>query len=886
MRRTLPVVLVVIALIAALVIWRSHGEPSGSTEPGGGPGATSGPPHPVGPRSGPRISPTKLPRGSIAGTITTSQGAPIARAQVCASTYANELPDELVREPTCSESRADGSYQLGNLLVASYVVSAAARQHVPAIHHPGGDRDRREIRLGAGEHRTGVDVVLHPGGVEITGVVSDITGGPIANARVWAREHVLGDPRTPIVATETDAQGAFALWVQPGHTLVVASADGYTDAADGLQAPGRLVLLLTPESTLSGVVVDAATDAPVEGVRVAANTLGVTFSLSTASFSDEEGDAAITDASGAFRIARLTPQRYVAVARGAGGYGRSEGSILVGLGQHVDKVVVKMYPAHAIEGRISIAGTSDACEGGGVWLRDRASERRYELRPGSDATLRAEGVLAGTYEVQVRCAGHLVRDEYAEITVGDRDLTGLVWEVEAGATLRGRVLTAGGDPVEHAQIHAGLIGEVGIGDATSDQLGRYVVTGLAPGTYRVTVGSPRGLGPRDGVEVSVGALATVERDLTIAIGGAIHGTVVDADGRPVAAVGVSAVDSEGVRTEAMTDAAGAFAIRPLRAGDYRVLARRSGVGELRRPGSKDGARQGEQVTVVDGPPATARLVVENQSGVIAGTVVDANGNRVADAFVSSAREADDASGGESVANKTRYPGWAQRAVVTSTEGAFSIGDLSPGRYTLRAYRRGGGEGIVEHVAVGSTARLQIEATGSIAGTVRGVDDVPDELTVILRGNAAGYRRREQFFRTGGRFVLRDLPAGRFTLELAAPGQSRELDVELARGEAKMGLDIVLETWVTIAGRVIDGSTGQPLQDVVVSARHPGDDEVLAVHAATDQAGRFRLQNLHSGELRLSGSKAGELYAPLSIVRTIAGKGTIDVGDLAMPRRRE
>jgi len=37
---------------------------------------------------------------------------------------------------------------------------------------------------------------------------------------------------------------------------------------------------------------------------------------------------------------------------------------------------------------------------------------------------------------------------------------------------------------------------------------------------------------------------------------------------------------------------------------------------------------------------------------------------------------------------------------------------------------------------------------------------------------------------------------------------------------------------------------------------------------------------------LSGSKAGELYAPLSIVRTIAGKGTIDVGDLAMPRRRE
>jgi len=69
-------------------------------------------------------------------------------------------------------------------------VSAAARPFRPGVYHPGGDRKRSKLALAAGQQAAGIDIQLRAGGVEITGVVSDLTGGPIEKARVKALPYV------------------------------------------------------------------------------------------------------------------------------------------------------------------------------------------------------------------------------------------------------------------------------------------------------------------------------------------------------------------------------------------------------------------------------------------------------------------------------------------------------------------------------------------------------------------------------------------------------------------------------------------------------------------------------------------------------------------------
>jgi hypothetical protein len=69
--------------------------------------------------------------------------------------------------------------------------------------------------------------------------------------------------------------------------------------------------------------------------------------VGTSEWGWDDGETVFSDAQGKFRASRLTPGRYVAVAKTERGYGRTAGSTLVGLGQHVDKVEVKLFPAYA-----------------------------------------------------------------------------------------------------------------------------------------------------------------------------------------------------------------------------------------------------------------------------------------------------------------------------------------------------------------------------------------------------------------------------------------------------------------------------------------------------------------------------------------------------------
>jgi protocatechuate 3,4-dioxygenase beta subunit len=833
-----------------------------------------------------RPDPQKLKRASIEGVVTGDKAAPLAKARVCASGSSNDLDPELLRDLVCASTDDGGHYKLENLLPATYTIGASARLFRPEVHHPKGDPKRSDVRLAAGQQLTGIDIALRAGGVEITGVVSDLTGGPIEKARVSSQGSGFRSSAASVM-TETAADGTFSLWVAPGGLTVSASAEGYADEQEWTYAPGKVELLLTPESAVSGTVVDAGSGEPIAGARVSVGNSE--WGSDGGTFSDEKG---------AFRVARLTPGRYTATARTDHGYGRSDGSTLVGLGQSVDGVVVKLHAAVRVEGKVMVSSTKQPCEKPSISLSDSAKGRWTETRSERDGRVWAEGVLPGKYTVDVSCSGFRSKEKYEPVVVADKDVTGLEWEVDAGATVTGKVLAKSGQPVDGASVSARTVGgearkKGGWGYDRALPDGTYTLEGMRAGTYKLEVSTEKGAPPKEGYKVDVADTGVVQKDLVLEDTGTIRGTIVDGQGKPQPGIQANARSLAGSMTwrdnDHKSDETGAFTIEGLRPGEYKVTAGRTWMTTLRKPGTTDDAEQGERATVRANQTATVKIVVESQTGAIKGTVTDAAGFPVADAFLSAARESDAAGAQKTAQNQTRWS-WDEKPVLTATDGTFTLTKLSPGNYTVRAYRKGGGEAVAEHVAIGGTAVLQIKPTGSVSGTVKGA---PEEMAVTARDLATGFSRRESYFRTDGRFAIHDLPKGKFKLSVTSAVGSAEIDLELGEGEQKTGVAIELAQLLTLTGRVVVHGTTTPvpaLRMMAVPANggsfsFSSDDERGYI---TDEQGRFTLKNIASGKLTIRAMPRDfrdSEYSMMMTVREVSGTGTVELGDLPIFKKR-
>jgi protocatechuate 3,4-dioxygenase beta subunit len=702
--------------------------------------------------------------------------------------------------------------------------------------------------------------VLARGGAVVSGIVRDVRARPIAGATV----HV-GPGRAELAASATtDANGAFTVTTVAGDATVYATATGFVDADVSVSAPAAgVVVELTPESKLSGTVVTAATHEPVADATVSAG-----------------GEHAVTDDGGHFEIAKLSPGRYKPVATAIGGYGEASESVRVSLGTSADAIVIELHPVAAVIGTIVIgkAGASGAAcppNDGEVSLTRYGSSQSYRAKTIVDGTVILEGVVAGTYEVSVGCKGYLPELPYADLAIGDSDLPDQVWHVAEGARVSGVVVDGARVPVAGAMVNHVDSGGLLAGTVVCDEHGAFTIAGVAPGVVDLTAHAD-GFAREDRPTRVTAAVGAVPAPVTLVLarGGTIEGVVVDEGGAPVAG---AQVRSDGASGDERTDARGEFAFTALTPGDYEVYLPNDWM-DLSLP-----ARVKTVVSLERA--AHVRLVQPAASGTLSGVIVDERGAPVRDAYVDAARYDHD----------TTRPNFHDPEVLTGLDGSFAFSALPPGSYWVRARHLGGGEvTTAAPVAVGSASvRLVLGATGVLAGvvTMAAGGAVADDVTVTATDRARDRERSERLFHTGGRFALRELPAGTYKLVVDDDPRSA-IEVTIGDGEVRGDLTLVAQVRYTVRGRLVDAASGAPLVGWRVDAPRLEIEEqtrgrsltVSQVESGlTDGDGRFLIRNMPSGPLEITCSDVSrdpEAPARAVTTATLAGANPlIDLGDV-------
>lgn len=833
-----------------------------------------------------------LTLGSIAGKVRDEENNGIPNAQVCVRGTSDEMTYTAFRFPKCTTTDSSGNYRVGGLLPARYGVGAQAPRFLPSSHRETTERGQRERLVAVPEAAqvTGVDFVLRPGGICLSGRVMDVGGGTIEGAWVTTQNSVW---------TATGADGRYELWTTPGQKTLAAQAPGYASSHDFVFPPTELAdLYLVPESTITGHVVLADTQKPVAGMGIYRTGY--------------EGwpPFAVTDIDGRFLVDGLEPGRYELEARSDEFYGRTNADVATTLGEAREGVVIEVSAAVAVEGQILIAGSKEPCAEGSVKLHPTAGgEVLADNIDVNDAGLvTISGVVPGTYRVLVACEGYLA-DDVEDLQVSDEGAPpSQAWEVRPGLAISGRVTTASGDAVPDARVRAQpgpTATEAPAADATTGDDGSFSIYGLDAVHYDVFVAqstaapTPSKPEPVDlssamdanGVELVLEASATLEGRVTDTKGRAVVGARVE----PAAPRGMDF--AWGLRQQDRTDAEGKYRIEGLAGGDYRVRVGRAMSEDFRIPGQGPEDPSGVAVTLAADDTTHLDIEVVANDLEINGVVTSIDGP-VADAFVHFARMSDSAaSNGQLDRWATRWRQLGAKPILTDVDGRFVIRGLQEGRYVIRVHRRGGGEAFAEGVEAGSEVDLEIEETGSVEGRVVFEDgEPPAVLELSMVDDSASREIRHQTYRTNGQFRFERVPAGRYNLIVESSEGTALEKLELKHGEEKKGVRVELRSTHTVTGKLVDAETKEGIAGQVAYAKMFGDrnyniENEPASHRISGNDGSFELRGVPSGTINLlviprHFDGALPEYGLVSIVRTIKPKPKQqDLGELPLLGRR-
>ena len=446
-------------------------------------------------------------------------------------------------------------------------------------------------------------------------------------------------------------------------------------------------------------------------------------------------------------------------------------------------------------------------------------------------------------------------------------------ELTPGGILIGRLVDLDGKPAPGGPVRllrlpgSGGRGQVPLGDgelavdaeSVAAEDGRFSLRHLAAGRYEVRAGHPRHatrvLPPIDVLEGDTIDLGTIE----LAPGGPLAGRVVDADGRPVEGVWLTAEATSVAarfagtpqRVDAESDSEGRFELKGLPAAEpLRLTARHSGYSEAQIGG-----------IVV---PLAEPLVVELRKGsTILGRVVGPEGEPIENASVTVTAPLGIGSTGFGL------------PALTDVDGRFEVGGLGAGTRTLTARADGYQQREVEGLTILEDDELgpvevRLEAGAEISGRVLARDGSPapgtgvwlaarwtepggdgaaipppPDLTLVAPAHGRSDAR--------GEFVIRGAAVGPTTIT-AHHDRLGDAAAELEVRPGANAIELILDPRGRIHGRVVDGD-GEPVPGARIELAARGG-RPWQWPAQTDREGRFVFRFLAAGDYQLGASAPG------------------------------
>jgi len=669
---------------------------------------------------------------------------------------------------------------------------------------------------------------------------------------------------------------------------------------------------MQPGGQIKGLVVDAASEAAVEGVEVCAQKIGGVEAFQC-------GDTA---ASGEYAISHLPTGSYKVSFSGYGDlnyltqYYNAKASfeaadlVSVAAGSSTTDVNAEMHAGGKIEGSVVDAGSKapiadvEVCAYLGS---DEGSSRCAQTESDGDYVL--TGLAAGSYEVKFKpdyndhvhakqfYDGKATREAATPVSVTTGAATpNIDAELQEGGKVSGTVTrAAGGAAIEGIYVCAipthYEYGDYGWSCGFTDASGKYTISGLAEASYKiqfsgglnyltqyydnVTSESEAGV-----VSVSL-ATTTPNINAKLQAAGQIKGKIVDAVSKaPLNGVEVCAFKPESSFPQSTCGyvSNGEYTIGGLPSGAYKVRFT-AGYGEL-APGEygqfnyatqfyngKATEAEAESVSVIAGS-ATPNIDAEMHAGAkIAGKVVSASGKA-------------GIKGAEVCASPTAKRASPGGCAQTNSAGEYTIPRLSTGSYRVR-FRPGyehpeylvqfysGKEKRGEADPVAATAGTttpNIDAELHEGGKVKGtVIDASSKVPLKEIGVCA--RNFCVTTNAAGEYTIQSVPTGsykvRFTPGYATnrnyisqyydgkPASEGANEIAVTAGATTSNIDAELHQGGKVKGTVVDATTKGPLQYVEVCALRGGSDEYEYTGCArTDATGAYTIEGLSGGSYKV------------------------------------
>lgn len=439
------------------------------------------------------IAPQKIERGYIEGTVTDSDGNPLAGINLFHGFYDN--PDEYTAR---AKTDAAGQYR---------IESGAGGWQLAAYGEGWGTEIKMNVWAGPKDAPTRANFVLKPGHW-LAGVVVNEQGMPLPGVGIrLGTQSPFGWLPPPAWDMKTDAAGRFRAENLPDYDIQIdLYGEGIPDQTERSRVDKEIKIVIKPKGAIRGRVLDKATGKPIENFAIKAMGSGLRMDFMSAG-------KAFTSPDGRFEIDSLrTGETYLLEIQSKGYAAHREKEVVAAAAGLNRELTISLDKGKTIRGVLVDAVTNEPIAGARLaygMLREGAQQWQIVSMPEVFA-----------YEKLVRCATgadgrfefdgeddrqnlYIVPLEHQRAVIGASERARFEQDGECviplarGGEIAGRV-TVGGKPEPKASVY--LCRETSTnqsfdyGTIQCDDEGRYRIAGLEAGSYSISALN-RQLGP-------------------------------------------------------------------------------------------------------------------------------------------------------------------------------------------------------------------------------------------------------------------------------------------------------------------------------------------------------------------------------------------------------